>query len=303
MSRWPTIQKRAIDETNKSKRKSLLTSVITETNVHLFSGITAEDLTITPKNCTVYSSQVRIKAIRFSELDHINSIKSSFKQEFDYDVFARSFRSRLIQAMHTTVCPYCNRQYITMYQKGDDLRASADLDHFFSQSDYPFLAISVYNLIPSCQICNSRLKGDIDFYAIPHINPYERGFDNTATFKIQDATLLLDSPDVQLKTGTFKYGLVLSRPDAEIENAIRTFCLNEHYQTHQDYVGELISKAKIYSEGQIKEYLEQFEGLFDSYEEFSGILFGNYLSQEDQGKRPLAKLTQDILTDIGWIKN
>lgn len=37
--------------------------------------------------------------------------------------------------------------------------------------------MTIYNLVPSCHLCSSSLKGDIDFLE-EHINPFETGFDN-----------------------------------------------------------------------------------------------------------------------------
>ncbi len=55
------------------------------------------------------------------------------------------------------VCPYCNRIYTTtLYGKK---RIRPDFDHFYPQSRYPYLAVSLFNLIPSCNICN-KAKSD-----------------------------------------------------------------------------------------------------------------------------------------------
>ena len=75
-----------------------------------------------------------------------------------------------------SVCPYCNRQYVTNYESDNDEKTSADLDHYYCKSRYPFLALSVYNFVPSCQICNTLFKGDKDFYLEEHINPHKGTF-------------------------------------------------------------------------------------------------------------------------------
>lgn len=59
------------------------------------------------------------------------------------------------------VCPYCNRMYTTtLYGKK---RVRPDFDHFYPQSRYPYLAVSLFNLIPSCNICN---KAKFDYAEI-----------------------------------------------------------------------------------------------------------------------------------------
>ena len=62
------------------------------------------------------------------------------------------------------VCPYCNRQYITSYSvspEGKRIRkTTTDTDHYYPVSKFPFLSMNIHNMVPSCQICNSRLKLD-----------------------------------------------------------------------------------------------------------------------------------------------
>ncbi|MCD7819320.1 MAG: hypothetical protein LUH07_09765, partial [Lachnospiraceae bacterium] len=56
------------------------------------------------------------------------------------------------------VCPYCNRQFVFTVMNEDENVIRPELDHFFPQSDYPLLALSYYNLVPSCHTCNSNIK-------------------------------------------------------------------------------------------------------------------------------------------------
>lgn len=63
----------------------------------------------------------------------------------------------LQRQLNVKVCPYCNRMYTTtLYGKK---RIRPDFDHFYPQSRYPYLAVSLFNLIPSCNVCN-KAKSD-----------------------------------------------------------------------------------------------------------------------------------------------
>ncbi|MGH4125085.1 MAG: hypothetical protein ACREV6_19390 [Clostridium sp.] len=66
-----------------------------------------------------------------------------------------------------------------------------------------------------------------------------------------------------------------------------------------DYVQEIIQKSKMYDESRINELMENFGDLFLSENELYRTIFGNYIINEDLGKRPLAKLTKDICGDLG----
>ena len=73
-------------------------------------------------------------------------------------------------------CPYCNADTVfSLKISGRHLRS--DLDHFFPQSKYPFLAISLYNWVPACTRCNRFLKNDTDpdKIAIPYRDDVHNG--------------------------------------------------------------------------------------------------------------------------------
>jgi hypothetical protein len=80
-------------------------------------------------------------------------------------------------ALGLETCPYCHMSDIktTISKKG---KSRGDLDHFTTKSKYPYLSMSIYNLIPSCQKCNSRYKHEKDFDYSTHINLYENVMDH-----------------------------------------------------------------------------------------------------------------------------
>ena len=75
------------------------------------------------------------------------------------------------------VCPYCNRNFINPIYKenslgGDNKNQSPDIEHFFPKSIYPFLSLSISNLLPSCAFCN-KIKSDVDTFRENCLSPYE----------------------------------------------------------------------------------------------------------------------------------
>ena len=197
--------------------------------------------------------------------------------------------------MAIPVCPYCNRQYTTNYRSKSGIRPLADLDHFYCKSRYPFLALSIYNFVPACQICNSRFKKDIDFYVHPHVNPHKRGFSSDAIFVLKDPKLLLDD-HAWNHHDKLIVQLDVHGPDADmIRQSIQTFQLNEVYESHTDYIREIIWKSKAYGPEMIHCVKEEFGTLFRSEDEIMELLYGQYLNETNASKRPLAKLTQDLL--------
>ena len=80
---------------------------------------------------------------------------------FDYhDQLSQSKSKSYWLARHIghNTCTYCNRQYtFTVDGPNDESRKTRpDFDHWFPKSLFPLLSLNIYNLIPSCKICNSR---------------------------------------------------------------------------------------------------------------------------------------------------
>ena len=88
------------------------------------------------------------------------------KKEFSKEDF--------LKALDIKVCPYCNRSYIECIDNNDKKTLiKGQIDHFYSKKEYPFLALSRFNLIPCCSDCNGvggKFMADADKYKL--INPY-----------------------------------------------------------------------------------------------------------------------------------
>jgi len=82
-----------------------------------------------------------------------------------YNKFRNKFGVQFVENLNITVCPFCNREYVFKFDdtKQQKTRTLSTLDHFYDKASYPFLAVSFYNLIPTCSICNSKFKNQKDF--------------------------------------------------------------------------------------------------------------------------------------------
>ena len=115
-------------------------------------------------------------------------------------------------------------------------------------------------------------------------------------FKLADVAHLLD--DSTPETTVLK----LICTDEAAANSVTTFHLEEVYQSHRDFVQELVWKAKAYNDDLISTLLDEFDTLFNSPQDVRQLIFGQYLDTADIHKRPLAKMTRDLLEDLGFIK-
>jgi len=65
----------------------------------------------------------------------------------------------LQQQLRVDTCPFCNRIYTSTLFRGNIRPA---FDHFYPKSVYPYLAISLFNLIPICDVCNKAKSDDAE---------------------------------------------------------------------------------------------------------------------------------------------
>jgi uncharacterized protein (TIGR02646 family) len=111
-------------------------------------------------NAEVYNKE-KI-ASKAQPIDHFNTIFNDIFVDQIYDKISTppTFdKMGFIRRTKIRVCPYCG---LTIIEPSDN-RTKHQIDHFFPKGKYPFLALSYYNLIPSCDKCNeSPNKGQRD---------------------------------------------------------------------------------------------------------------------------------------------
>lgn len=114
-------------------------------------------------------------------------ILDPLKEVFPYTHLTDEQRHTILTAMDVPVCPYCNMNYILSYDRDRKLCTTADLDHFYVKSKHPEYALCLYNMVPSCQVCNSRLKHTKDMTVDQHIYPHKNSFAGKAEFHVKNS--------------------------------------------------------------------------------------------------------------------
>lgn len=73
-------------------------------------------------------------------------------------------------------CPYCNAETLYAFEWKEDVTtlkmAKSAFDHYFPRARYPFLGLSLYNLIPSCTRCNTAFKGAVSEGLLMMAHPF-----------------------------------------------------------------------------------------------------------------------------------
>lgn len=225
---------------------------------------------------------------------------------FYYSDYDKWNAYKLAKKININVCPYCNRSYTFVLGNDFSKGTRFEYDHFFDKARYPYLALSFYNLVPSCHICNSNLKGSDKFEINKNIHPYLEGFGSDLLFTIKPKNINFINGKNSAYRVKFKKNIQSHWDNKKIKSAFRniiTFRINDLYNMHKDYINEIIQKSIVYNEDHIKDLFAKYNGtLFRSEDDVRRMVLGNYISEDEYSKRPLSKLTADISRELGILK-
>ncbi|MBI3217895.1 MAG: hypothetical protein HYZ44_00115 [Bacteroidetes bacterium] len=225
-------------------------------------------------------------------------VRQGIEYVFNYDVFIKKAKSRydaykLADSLDVRTCTYCNRNYTnTVIRNDGDKLTRPQFDHYFDKATYPVLAISFYNLIPSCSICNSSVKGTQKMNLADYMHPY---LDNNLN-------------DIRF---TYKYSLesksglrilVKTPPASKASNSVKAFAIEEVYNSHTGELLDLIKTRQYFSDRYLSILSSNLlRDVIVSKEDLYRIVFGTEFDSDNFMNRPFSKFKRDILKELGII--
>lgn len=232
----------------------------------------------------------------------INKTYSKLLQEeiFRYETFSQNKHAvKMLESMDVNVCPYCNRLY-TMTITKDGSKSRPQFDHYKSKSEYPYFAVSLMNLVPSCGLCNQSKHDKEEAVLYPYSD--EMGLDSV--FRTSPETGLNYLTGNQGAIDEFSVVLDIvndSLPDKlkqKILNSDDIFNLTELYNKHKDYILYLFWKNYIFTDEYLQELCKEFPEAFQSVQDAKSMMYLMDIDQKYWGRRSLGKLTHDIDMEI-----
>ncbi len=197
--------------------------------------------------------------------------------------------------LNISTCYYCNIDYINSYNVEKKKKNKFTLDHYYDKATYPYLALSLYNFVPSCYACNSKLKGIVEFSNLS-ASSQKFDFEQKVKFKLFLTESCKDLNIKSLKNINIELKENYSN-DYDIKDGyIETFKLNERYQAHKDIVFEMIQNAELYPQSRLKE-LQNLTGI--PYQQIKKDIFNLIDDDADLSKKPFSKLIKDISQELG----
>jgi hypothetical protein len=209
----------------------------------------------------------------------------------------------LTSKLNLSICPYCNKNWINtvFYNKGSKV-TNPQLDHFFFKARYPLLRLSFYNLVPSCETCNTRIKKEAVFTYDGYLHPYERGFSPYSSFRaIAKNTKSNQGVDNRFRIKLVHKNSPLNNENDRNQKNFDFFKLKEVYEQHGDIISEIFFIKQKHGMRYLSSVLKSDKFKDMTLEEIYRMIFSNYYNEDDFKKRPFAKLTKDIVEDLNLI--
>lgn len=221
--------------------------------------------------CFNKKKRQRIRKLYMKVCDSYSSLAKSVEN-------GTSMRVRIVRSSGLTVCPYCNRDYIN--SRAEKV-SGAQLDHFFSKSDYPLFAVCLYNLVPVCGNCNRIKNAKKILFTSP--------FDDSVNWE-KDIVF-------SYKGNTLKNLNIIINTNGSLENNIKEMRIDKAYEIHAVEVLELIEKEKIYNSSQRDEFKEVLGQTLTDFE-IKKIIFGPEIKKECMRTKPLGKMLSDLHKEL-----
>lgn len=205
---------------------------------------------------------------------------------FEYNSLSDNHKYKLMESLGIRACPYCNAAYIITNKIG---KVRPQIDHYFSQIDHPILALSFYNMIPSCADCNQK-KGKKPFDITTHIHPY---IDNILSeFRFIYELNSLSDLSIKLEQLSENNKVFSSFKDLKIEG---------RYNGYRHIVEDMRNISVMYSD----DYIDSLQKICkDTSIDRSTVYryaFGTEYDEVNFHKYPLSKLKKDIALQLNLI--
>lgn len=211
-------------------------------------------------------------------------------QAFNYDSYRDNKLRDLACFLNVKSCPYCNMSYTLFAENGKSYSQMAtkfQFDHFYGKEKYPFFSMSLYNLIPSCAICNQ--KKSIKHLSL-NFHPYSNGINKQFHFKVENPLPLIFGAKKDKINIDLELENKAEANKTELEDYDKLFDIKLRYSRHRDVVQEVFDKAYLemyYGDSRFFEFLDDKEYLYR-------IIYGTYMDENEIEKRPMSKFIQDI---------
>lgn len=168
-----------------------------------------------------------------------------------------------------------------------------DLDHFLPKSRCPLVGLSLYNFVPSCQVCNEKLKkdellGNGDELKMLKLSPTSEQYAFETDMKVQITPTPLK---LRVQNDSDKYHLAFMPTSSVYQEEVKLFHLDIRYDYHRSEAFRLYDLMTDYPQARIKMLRNDFNGL-KTESEIEEDLFGMHHIKVHH--RCFSKMLEDV---------
>lgn len=225
-------------------------------------------------------------------------IKRGIEYVFNYKSFIEKAKKRydayrLAESLDIRTCIYCNRNYTNTVIRKDGVKITRpQFDHYFDKDSNPLLAVSFYNLVPSCSVCNSSIKGTSKMTLEEFLHPYSDNATKDIRFTYKFSK---DTPS--------GLRIIVKTPDpSKSKNTMDVFAIEEVYNSHTGELLDIIKTRQYFSDKYLAILSSNLlRDVIVSKEDLYRIVFGTEYDEKNFVNRPFSKFKSDILKELGII--
>lgn len=215
----------------------------------------------------------------------LHDLQDIFKYTNKYDSKISAFFKRHADELKIYTCHYCDMAYINVYTENGKgvAKSQFDIDHFLPKGKCPPVALSLFNFVPSCPVCNERIKREdlpnVNLNDLKFLSPSSFAFDLPKRIKVKLGHLTSPRKDFIYFVAKYPY-----------DRYVDFFHLQERYDYHKIEALRLEQLKKNYSRTQIAQIAKC---LHRAEKEVKEDIFNQRYMQNSH--RCFAKFTIDIL--------
>ena len=266
----------------------------------------------TRKTNVDYNFKKKDASIRAKILDDLNILKKNRpSQKTIYKTLQKkisNFFMKYSVLLNKKTCYYCNIEYInTISQRGKNLNHFT-LDHFLSQTDFPYYSLCLYNFVPSCYSCNSKFKRTKKFVFDENLKFLSPTSNEYTIFTDCEFKLLFNIDGINeedkiqniRKIEDFEVVLQNRGTTPGYNSFLDMFKLEGRYNFHKNEAFKMILKRQIYSDSDILE-IEKTLGYIRDFDSIKKDIFGSAIFNEEEKNNPLTRYRTEIAKQLGLL--
>ena len=189
-------------------------------------------------------------------------------------------------------------KYERTFKLHKNMKRHFDVEHVLPKSECPLVGLSLYNFVPSCQVCNSKMKQTrvLGYFGVPmdKLSPTSRRYDFDEKVKFRLIPQIGSNLSCHPTKNPNSYVLELDASlDSDYDYNVQLFRLNERYNYHKMEALHWLELKYLYTDAHLAMMANALHDSRFSAKSIKEDIFQTRLDNDHH--RVFGKLKKDIL--------